>query len=721
MAFVIAACTAVQAPITGRTQYMAVPEQTIVNTGVQNYAAEIGRYAKEGHLNVNAAETARVKRLATRIVQQARTIRPEAASWSWDVSVANSTEINAHCYPGGKIVVFSSLIRKLNLTDDELAAVMAHEVSHALAQHQREAISEKITEQLILGILDVALVAASKGGQRYNPQMAAKLSAEISSLMFTLPYSREREYEADRIGLTLMIRAGFDPHAMETVFQKMTAIASKEPSYQSTHPANSDRIAAIKAAINSDSELSGRQFSYASFAMQAVVPAPSAPLASAHQSNRYQILKSSGPDDAKRFEAQSKAGDANALLALGLMELRGIDIPMDKQAAAKHIEDAANRGHPIAMNEIGNLYAIGAGVDRNDATAASWYQKAVDLGVVMAKTNLGLVYYLGRGVPADQAKAALLLEAPAAAGVPVAQRVLGVIYIEGKGIPKDISKGWDLLQRAATANDLIAQGNLGRLLIEGRVVPKNVNDGVAYLEQAADNGHVAAMRLLGEIYAKGNGISQNADKAIRYFERAGALNDSISLTSLGSLYIAGETIPDLPYGKLVPADPAKAFGYFKRAADMGNEIARYMVGIMYFRGLGVEKNDTLAEFNVRLSAERGYAQAQYIAGQAFTKGVVVEKDEDEAVRWFKLAAAKNHAKAKDELKKRSIDPATASAIDGIRCKGAQGVEFIQTRGSCPAGSSPVLMQCKSGDGSAFEALSGHCPEGTSKVSTPTPY
>jgi TPR repeat protein len=714
--FVVAACTAVQAPITGRTQYMAVPEQTVVNTGAQNYAAEIGRYAKEGHLNADAAETARVKRLATRIVQQARTIRPEAASWSWNVSVANYTDVNAHCYPGGKIVVYSGLIRKLSLTDDELAAVMAHEVSHALAQHQREAISEKMTEQLILGILDVALVAASKGGQRYNPQMAANLSAQVSSLMFTLPYSRDREYEADRIGLTLMVRAGFDPHAMETVFQKMRANAFGGPSFLSTHPASSDRIAAIEAAINSDPELSGRQFAYASYVAPAVTPVRAPPAASVlPETSRYQVLKGSGPDDAKRFGAQGKAGDANALLALGLMELRGTGIPMDKLSAAKHIEDAATRGHPIAMNEVGNLYAVGVGIDRDDVKAISWYRKAEALGVVMAKTNLGLVYYLGRGVPVDQSKAASLLETPAAAGVPLAQRVLGVMYVEGKGVPKDVTKGWELLERAAAAKDKIAQGNLGFYLIKGQVVPRNVRDGVGYLEQAADNGHVVAMRMLGDIYAKGAGVPQDANKAVKYFERAGALNDSISLTSLGVLYIAGETVPDLPYGKLVPADPAKSFGYVKRAADMGNEAARYMVGIMYFRGLGVEKNDTLAEFNVRLSAERGYAQAQYIAGQAFAKGVVVDKDEDEGIRWFKLAAAQNHAKAKEELKKRGIDPAAASAIDGIRCKDTEGAEFIQPQGSCPAGSSPTLVQCKAGDGPEFEALSGHCPEGTSKI------
>ena len=717
--FVVAACTAVQAPITGRTQYMAVPEQTIVNTGAQNYAAEIGRYAKEGHLNADAAETARVKRLATRIVQQARTIRPEAAAWSWNVSVANYTDVNAHCYPGGKIVVYSGLIRKLNLTDDELAAVMAHEVSHALAQHQREAISEKMTEQLILGILDVALVAASKGGQRYNPHAAANLSVQVSNLMFSLPYSREREYEADRIGLTLMVRAGFDPHAMETVFQKMMGNAFGGPSFLSTHPANSDRIAAIEAAINSDPELNGRQFASASFSVPAAVPAPSAPAARIPQANRFQILKGNGPDDAKRFEVQGKAGDTNALLALGLMELRGAGIPMDKQAAAKHIEDAATRGHPIAMNEIGNLYAVGAGIERDDAKAISWYQKAADLGVVMAKANLGLVY-LGRGAPADQPKAASLLEASASAGVPLAQRVLGFMYIKGKGVPKDVTKGWELLERAAAAKDSIAQANLGFYLIKGEIVPKNVRDGVSYLEQAADNGHVIAMRMLGDIYGKGDSIPQDSTKSIVYLERAASYGDGPSVLSLGYLYIVGKTNPDLPIAKFVPADPPKAFGYFKRAADLGNEVARYMVGMMYFQGLGVEKNDTLAEFNVRLSAERGYAQAQYIAGQAFAKGVVVEKDEDEAIRWFKLAAAQNHAKAKEELKTRGIDPAAASSTNGIRCKDAQGAEFVQHLGACPTGSSPVLVQCRSGDGPAFEALSGHCPEGTSKVNAVAP-
>ena len=708
----VAACTAVQAPITGRTQYMMVHEDEVVSTGASQYADEIRRYSNEGHLNADAAETARVRRIASRLIRQARTVRSESANWNWDVSVGNFTNINAHCYPGGKIVVYSGLIRTLNLTDDELAGVLAHEISHALAQHQREAISEKMTEQMILGILDVALTVASKGGRRYNPQVAASLSVQVASLMFTLPYSRERESEADRIGLTLMTRAGYDPHGLESAFSKMIGHTFSGPSFLSTHPANGERISAIEAAIRSDPELANRQYASAAFS----TPVPVA-------ASRFQVLKGNGPEDAKRYETLAKAGDANAELALGLMDLNGSGIPVDKEAAARLIESSANHGHPIGMNEIGRLYASGIGVDQDAAKAATWYQKAADAGIVAAKSNLGMAYFSGRGVPQDLTKAAALLEAPAAAGIPVAQRVLGYMYFEGKGVAKNTEKGWNLQERAAASKDVIAQGNLGFYLVKGQGVPKNMPAGLDYLNKAADNGYVTSMRILGDIYAKGDGVGVDAGKAVAYFERAAALNDAKALAALGSIYIGGQLIPDSPYGKLVPPDAPRAFGYYKRAADLGNETARFMVGMFYFKGLGVEKNDTLAAFNVRMSAERGYSQAQYTAGMAFARGVVVDKDDDEAVRWFKLAAAQGHVKAKEELKSRGLDASASqgAGVDSIHCKDQNGGDVYQPMAmgsSCPAGTTPVTVHCHGGDGQEFEALSGHCPDGTSKVGIP---
>jgi len=183
----------------------------------------------------------RVQAIASRLEPQTRVFRADAPGWKWEVNVINSNELNAYCMPGGKIMVYSGLIEKLNATDAELAAVVGHEIAHALREHTRERVSRIYVQQVGLGVL-AALTGAGDA--------AVQLAGQISTVTFTLPHSREQEAEADRIGLELMARAGYDPQAAVSLWQKMDKLSDKKtPAFLSTHPASADREQELKRAI----------------------------------------------------------------------------------------------------------------------------------------------------------------------------------------------------------------------------------------------------------------------------------------------------------------------------------------------------------------------------------------------------------------------------------------------------------------------------------------
>jgi predicted Zn-dependent protease len=135
--------------------------------------------------------------------------------------------------PGGKIAVYTGLLDKLKVTDNELAAVMGHEIAHALREHGRERASQQITQQTVIGI-GAALLGIGDAG--------ASLVNIVADVTVGLPYSRGFEMEADRIGVELSARAGYDPRAAVTLWQKMgQAGGSAPPEFLSTHPAPENR------------------------------------------------------------------------------------------------------------------------------------------------------------------------------------------------------------------------------------------------------------------------------------------------------------------------------------------------------------------------------------------------------------------------------------------------------------------------------------------------
>jgi len=208
-------------------------------SAVQAYAQVLGDARKKNQLNQDPAQVARVRAIANRLIPSTAAFRTDAPGWKWEVNVVTTNEVNAWCMPGGKIAVYTGLIEKLSLTDDELAAVMGHEISHALREHARERMSRAMP----------ANVLAEALGALYG-QSASDISGFLMQAMFELPNSRQNEQEADRIGVELAARAGYDPNAALTLWNKMETIASgQSPGFLSDHPSNPDRMGNIERNI----------------------------------------------------------------------------------------------------------------------------------------------------------------------------------------------------------------------------------------------------------------------------------------------------------------------------------------------------------------------------------------------------------------------------------------------------------------------------------------
>lgn len=197
------------------------------------YRQVLGEAQKNKALNADSEDVLRVRRIADRIIPHTAVFRPEAVNWKWEVNVISSKDLNAWCMPGGKIAFYTGLIDGLKATDDELAQVMGHEIAHALREHAWERASRSATAGLGLSIIGIALGAG---------QGQMDLAEMVYSVTFELPNSREHETEADRIGIELAARAGYDPRAAVTLWQKMAkASGGGQPKWLSTHPASEDR------------------------------------------------------------------------------------------------------------------------------------------------------------------------------------------------------------------------------------------------------------------------------------------------------------------------------------------------------------------------------------------------------------------------------------------------------------------------------------------------
>jgi predicted Zn-dependent protease len=242
----LGACTTVQTTAPGavgieRKQRMMVSEADVEKAAAEAYAQELAKARESGKLNTDPALTLRVRNIAQRLIPATATFRPDAPGWKWEINTLTTDQINAFAMPGGKIMVYTGLVNRLNLTDAELAAVLGHEISHALREHTRERISQAYAQQIALA--GFAAVTGLGGG-------VVNLAGQVASVTFQLPHSREQESEADVMGLELMARAGYDPHAAISVWEKMMAVqTSQTPEFLSTHPSPPNRIAQLQSHL----------------------------------------------------------------------------------------------------------------------------------------------------------------------------------------------------------------------------------------------------------------------------------------------------------------------------------------------------------------------------------------------------------------------------------------------------------------------------------------
>ena len=230
-----------------RSQFMLLPAEQITSMSAQAYTETVTNAKNKNALNADKAQVNRVRNISNRLIAQVGVFRKDATQWGWEVNVEKNDELNAYCMPGGKIMVFSGLIEKLNATDDELGAVIGHEIAHALREHGRERMSQAYVQQFGLQALGALL---SDGTSTVVGNASMQAAGLGSQLFFALPNGREQERESDRIGLELAARAGFNPDAAITLWQKMSAQGgAKPPEFLSTHPTSENRIAELKALI----------------------------------------------------------------------------------------------------------------------------------------------------------------------------------------------------------------------------------------------------------------------------------------------------------------------------------------------------------------------------------------------------------------------------------------------------------------------------------------
>lgn len=238
-------CATVQTTDSGtvgveRRQFMAasVSPAQLQQVADRQYSEMMSQARAAGALDANAAQVQRVRTITQRLIAQVGAFRPDAASWPWEIHVISSDDVNAWCMPGGKMAIYTGLINRIKPTDDELAAVLGHEMAHALREHSREQLSQQMAAQVGLSVLSAVTGVAAQGD----------LGKALTNVMFTLPNSRTHESEADLIGVELAARAGYDPRAAVTLWQKMAALSGggAPPEFLSTHPSASTRSAELQ-------------------------------------------------------------------------------------------------------------------------------------------------------------------------------------------------------------------------------------------------------------------------------------------------------------------------------------------------------------------------------------------------------------------------------------------------------------------------------------------
>jgi predicted Zn-dependent protease len=231
--------------VAGIWRDLAAPAEAVNQQSAQQYLALMNQAREKGVLApANDRQLARLRAIADRLIPQTARWNPEAQRWQWQVNLLKSEQVNAFCMPGGRIAFFTGILDKLKLTDDEIAAVMGHEIAHALREHGRDRMSKATATGL----------ASQLGGAALSAWLGVDLrgATNAAGQLVVLKFSRDEEREADLIGLDIAARAGYDPRAGLALWNKMAALNERgaPPPLLSDHPGGAERMRQIGAHMN---------------------------------------------------------------------------------------------------------------------------------------------------------------------------------------------------------------------------------------------------------------------------------------------------------------------------------------------------------------------------------------------------------------------------------------------------------------------------------------
>lgn len=227
---------------TGRSQLMLISPEAAIVESRKAYLSTVSQLGKENKLVDDPFLADRVATITGRLVTEATALYPHTKDWEWSVAIIDDDEtVNAWCMAGGRMAAYTGLFEQLQLTDDEFAQIMGHEISHAIANHTAERMSRAIA--INAGVIAAGIASDNSGVTMAGAAVAAKLALE-------LPNSRVAESEADRIGTELATRAGYAPEAAVTLWEKMGSLSDERPpEFLSTHPSPGNRGAALAAMV----------------------------------------------------------------------------------------------------------------------------------------------------------------------------------------------------------------------------------------------------------------------------------------------------------------------------------------------------------------------------------------------------------------------------------------------------------------------------------------
>ena len=383
IAALVVLCGCSSNPITGRSQLALVSEKSAITSAASAYASLVGQLSQKGKIERGTSRAGRVQEITNRLIAEAVRLRPDSAAWNWSVVVINEPNVvNAFCAAGGKMAIYTGFWDKLHATDDEVAHVMGHEISHALAGHSAEKMSVAIAAGI--GVAVVAGIASRNSNDPYAFQRNQDLAAIVAALGITLPHSREAETEADKIGIELAAKAGFDPAAAVSLWTKMAKLKGGSLEFFSTHPSPENRaqnMAAMVARVNP-------LYQHALNSKPALV----APVFATRKSSDRDADRTSSVGHAARGSMEPRA------MAFAAKNLEGGDPPYpDLMTAVLSSDKAAveyflERGSGINQRTKGITYLIAAVLNGNLEMVRFLVGKGADVNQADSRGLTPIVY-----------------------------------------------------------------------------------------------------------------------------------------------------------------------------------------------------------------------------------------------------------------------------------------------------------------------------------------